>query len=113
MMLVGDVWDCICIFVDDFFDMGNIIICVVKFCKKEGVIKIYVFLIYGVFSGDVINCVQVLVIDKVVVINLVFQDKYKVFFGFKLDVLDILFIFVEVIWCVYYGEFISVLFNYD
>lgn len=72
MMFVGDIVNCVCIFVDDIIDIVNIIICVVKFFKCEGVFKVIVFVIYGVFSGDVILRINVCGIDKIVVINLVF-----------------------------------------
>lgn len=71
MMFVGEVKGWMCLLIDDLVDMGNIIIRVVKLLKWEGVERVVVVVMYGVFLGDVLEWIESSVFDKVVVINMV------------------------------------------
>lgn len=111
MMLVGDVANRVAIIIDDLADTSNTITRAAKLVKKEGATYVYALLTHGVFSGDALARINASAIDKVIVTNSVPQDEHQRLCP-KLEVLDVGSVFAEAIRRVFFGESISVMFDF-
>lgn len=111
MNIIGDVNDCDCIIVDDMIDIGGILVKVVEVLKSYGVCNVYVYVIYVIFFGNVVNNFKEFVIDEIIVIDFILLvvdmqkiGKVKQFILFEM--------LVEIICCISNEEFILVMFEY-
>ena len=95
MMLVGDVASRTCIVVDDLADTSNTITRAAKLLKKEGAKTVYALITHGVLSGDAIEKINAIHLDKVIVTNSVPQEEHQKRCP-KLVVLDVGHLFAEV-----------------
>lgn len=110
IMVVGDVGGRIVIIVDDIIDDVDSFFVVVEILKERGVYKIFVMVIYGLLFFDVFWWIEEFVIDEVVVINIILYEVQK-FQCFKIKIVDISMIFLEVICWIYNGEFMFYFFR--
>jgi len=97
MMLVGDVADRTAILIDDLADTCNTITRAAKLLRKEGATKVIALVTHGILSGDAIERLKASALDKLVVTNSVDQTEHKLLLDDRLEVLEVGFVFAEVL----------------
>lgn len=71
MIVIGNVIGKKCIIVDDICDMVGILCKVVEVILEYGVIEVYVYIMYGVLFGLVVDCVIKFVMKSFVIMDII------------------------------------------
>lgn len=110
MIVIGNVEGKKCIIVDDFCDIVGILCKVVEYLMQVGVLEVYVYILYGVLLGLVVEWVINLVMILFVIIDLIeLIDVVKVVLN--ICIVLIVFMFVQVILNIWSGILVLLLFD--
>lgn len=110
MIVIGDVIGKICIIVDDICDIVGMLCKVVEVLIEYGVVEVYVYIIYGVLFGFVVEWVSKLVMKLLVIIDFIeFMDK--VCGVGNICIVLMVLMFVQVILNIWNGILVSFLFE--
>jgi len=113
LKISGEVAGLDCILVDDMIDTGSTIRLALEVLRQHNSGKVYVVATHGIFSGPCDTILQEATnLEKLVVTNSLPQDKNRVLFGDKLEVLDVSGIVSEFIRRSHYNESLGVLSQY-
>lgn len=112
-MLVGDVKGRTCVLIDDIADTCATITRAAKLLKDTGAAYVYCLVTHALMSGDAIDRILVLDIDKFITTNSIPQTGRAAVLGDdRFEVLDVLRIFAEAIRRIHNGESVSMLFDH-
>uniref|UniRef100_V5GG01 ribose-phosphate diphosphokinase n=1 Tax=Kalmanozyma brasiliensis (strain GHG001) TaxID=1365824 RepID=V5GG01_KALBG len=112
-ILVGDVKGKVAILVDDMVDTGRTLALAAKTLEAAGAAKVYAIITHGLLSGQSIELLKKLSLERLVVTNTIANtDKAKTSDG-KLEIMDVSAVIGETIRRSHHGESISQLFRQD
>ncbi|SNX84921.1 probable PRS4 - ribose-phosphate pyrophosphokinase 3 [Melanopsichium pennsylvanicum] len=112
-ILVGDVKSKVAILVDDMVDTGRTLALAAKTLEAAGAAKVYAIITHGLLSGQSIELLKKLELEKLVVTNTIANtEKAKASDG-KLEIMDVSAVIGETIRRSHHGESISQLFRQD
>ncbi|GAC99256.1 predicted ribose-phosphate pyrophosphokinase [Pseudozyma hubeiensis SY62] len=112
-ILVGDVKGKVAILVDDMVDTGRTLALAAKTLEAAGAAKVYAIITHGLLSGQSIELLKKLSLERLVVTNTIANtEKAKASEG-KLEIMDVSAVIGETIRRSHHGESISQLFRQD
>lgn len=112
-ILVGDVKGKVAILVDDMVDTGRTLALAAKTLEAAGAAKVYAIITHGLLSGQSIELLRKLSLERLVVTNTIANsEKAKASEG-KLEIMDVSAVIGETIRRSHHGESISQLFRQD
>ncbi|TKY85395.1 hypothetical protein EX895_005557 [Sporisorium graminicola] len=112
-ILVGDVKGKVAILVDDMVDTGRTLALAAKTLEAAGAAKVYAIITHGLLSGQSIELLRKLSLERLVVTNTIANtEKAKASDG-KLEIMDVSAVIGETIRRSHHGESISQLFRQD
>ncbi|KIS68738.1 putative ribose-phosphate pyrophosphokinase 3 [Mycosarcoma maydis] len=112
-ILVGDVKGKVAILVDDMVDTGRTLALAAKTLEAAGAAKVYAIITHGLLSGQSIDLLRKLSLERLVVTNTIANtEKAKASEG-KLEIMDVSAVIGETIRRSHHGESISQLFRQD
>ncbi|EPQ26841.1 uncharacterized protein PFL1_05476 [Pseudozyma flocculosa PF-1] len=112
-ILVGDVKGKVAILVDDMVDTGRTLALAAKTLEDAGAAKVYAIITHGLLSGQSVELLKKLSLEKLVVTNTIANAENAAQSGGKLEIMDVSAVIGETIRRSHHGESISQLFRQD
>ncbi|KAN0065217.1 ribose phosphate diphosphokinase subunit prs4 [Thecaphora frezii] len=112
-ILVGDVKGKVAILVDDMVDTGRTLALAAKTLEDAGAAKVYAVITHGLLSGQSVELLKKLSLEKLVVTNTIANAENAVQSDGKLEIMDVSAVIGETIRRSHHGESISQLFRQD
>ncbi|GAK64677.1 uncharacterized protein PAN0_006c2892 [Moesziomyces antarcticus] len=112
-ILVGDVKGKVAILVDDMVDTGRTLALAAKTLEAAGADKVYAIITHGLLSGQSIELVKKLSLERLVVTNTIPNTEKAAASNSKLEIMDVSAVIGETIRRSHHGESISQLFRQD
>ncbi|ETS59954.1 hypothetical protein PaG_05939 [Moesziomyces aphidis] len=112
-ILVGDVKGKVAILVDDMVDTGRTLALAAKTLEAAGADKVYAIITHGLLSGQSIELVKKLSLERLVVTNTIPNTEKAAASNGKLEIMDVSAVIGETIRRSHHGESISQLFRQD
>jgi len=110
-LLVGDVKDKTAILIDDMVDTGRTLQSASEILKQNGAKKVFAIITHGLLSGEAMEKINAMPIEKLVVTNTICQRNKVAEANGKLESMDISPLLAESIRRMHNGESISLLFT--
>lgn len=112
-ILVGDVKGKVAILVDDMVDTGRTLALAAKTLEAAGAAKVYAIITHGLLSGQSIELLRKLSLERLVVTNTIANKEKAESSDGKLEIMDVSAVIGETIRRSHHGESISQLFRQD
>ncbi|PWZ00299.1 putative PRS4-ribose-phosphate pyrophosphokinase 3 [Testicularia cyperi] len=112
-ILVGDVKGKVAILVDDMVDTGRTLALAAKTLEDAGAAKVYAIITHGLLSGQSIELLKKLGLERLVVTNTIANTQKAAQSNGKLEIMDVSAVIGETIRRSHHGESISQLFRQD
>lgn len=112
-ILVGDVKGKVAILVDDMVDTGRTLALAAKTLEAAGAAKVYAIITHGLLSGQSIELLKKLSLERLVVTNTISNTEKAKSSDGKLEIMDVSAVIGETIRRSHHGESISQLFRQD
>ncbi|KAJ1018855.1 hypothetical protein NDA16_004659 [Ustilago loliicola] len=112
-ILVGDVKGKVAILVDDMVDTGRTLALAAKTLEAAGAAKVYAIITHGLLSGQSIELLKKLSLERLVVTNTIANKEKAESSDGKLEIMDVSAVIGETIRRSHHGESISQLFRQD
>lgn len=112
-ILVGDVKGKVAILVDDMVDTGRTLALAAKTLEAAGAAKVYAISTHGLLSGQSIELLKKLSLERLVVTNTIANTEKATASDGKLEIMDVSAVIGETIRRSHHGESISQLFRQD
>ncbi|SPO26507.1 probable PRS4 - ribose-phosphate pyrophosphokinase 3 [Ustilago trichophora] len=112
-ILVGDVKGKVAILVDDMVDTGRTLALAAKTLEAAGAAKVYAIITHGLLSGQSIELLKKLSLERLVVTNTIANTEKATASDGKLEIMDVSAVIGETIRRSHHGESISQLFRQD
>ncbi|KAJ1037412.1 hypothetical protein NDA14_004190 [Ustilago hordei] len=112
-ILVGDVKGKVAILVDDMVDTGRTLALAAKTLEAAGAAKVYAIITHGLLSGQSIELLKKLSLERLVVTNTIANKEKAESSDDKLEIMDVSAVIGETIRRSHHGESISQLFRQD
>ncbi|KAJ1023982.1 hypothetical protein NDA13_004813 [Ustilago tritici] len=112
-ILVGDVKGKVAILVDDMVDTGRTLALAAKTLEAAGAAKVYAIITHGLLSGQSIELLRKLSLERLVVTNTIANKEKAESSDGKLKIMDVSAVIGETIRRSHHGESISQLFRQD
>ncbi|SPO26784.1 probable PRS4 - ribose-phosphate pyrophosphokinase 3 [Ustilago trichophora] len=112
-ILVGDVKGKVAILVDDMVDTGRTLALAAKTLEAAGAAKVYAIITHGLLSGQSIELLKKLSLERLVVTNTIANTEKASASDGKLEIMDVSAVIGETIRRSHHGESISQLFRQD
>lgn len=101
------------ILVDDMVDTGRTLALAAKTLEDAGAAKVYAIITHGLLSGQAIDLLKKLTLEKLVVTNTIANSEKAAESQGKLEIMDVSAVIGETIRRSHHGESISQLFRQD